>query len=86
MKINFIKLIAAIAVCQLAGAIGSFFTFSAIPTWYAALTKPSFSPPNWLFGPVWIVLYTLMGVSLYFIWDKAPKKLDEGYRTAFTSF
>ncbi|MEN9390449.1 MAG: hypothetical protein RLZZ283_549 [Candidatus Parcubacteria bacterium] len=61
-------LVACIAVCQLAGLIGTIFTLDAIPTWYAFLDKPSFSPPNWLFGPVWTALYTLMGVSLYLVW------------------
>jgi tryptophan-rich sensory protein len=71
MKIKSIaKLILAIVVCQVAGAIGSIFTFSSIPTWYATINKPSFTPPNWLFGPVWITLYTLMGISLYLIWNK----------------
>ncbi len=60
-----IKLIASVFVCQLAGIIGSIFTFSAIPEWYFFLNKPFFSPPNWLFGPAWIMLYTLMGISLY---------------------
>ena len=70
MKIKWGRLISAIALCQLAGIIGSAFTFSAIPTWFATLTKPSFSPPNYLFGPVWIILYTLMGISLYLVWGK----------------
>ena len=61
-------LVACIAVCQLAGVIGTIFTLDAIPTWYALLNKPSFSPPNWIFGPVWTILYTLMGVSLYLVW------------------
>ncbi|MFH1442648.1 MAG: TspO/MBR family protein [Candidatus Micrarchaeota archaeon] len=64
------KLVISIAVCQLAGILGSFFTIQNIPTWYATLNKPLFSPPNWLFGPVWTLLYLGMGVSLYFIWIK----------------
>lgn len=68
-----IKLIISIAICQLAGIIGSFFTISQIPSWYAGLIKPSFNPPNWLFGPVWLTLYTLMGISLYLIWLKGFK-------------
>jgi translocator protein len=67
MKI--IKLIVFIVISQLAGVVGSLFTFSAIPTWYATLKKPSFSPPNWIFGPVWIALYTLMGIAAYFVWQ-----------------
>lgn len=65
---NWIKFFISIALCQLAGVVGSVFTMSAIPTWYATLKKPFFSPPNWLFGPAWITLYALMGVSFYRIW------------------
>jgi len=64
------KLIASILICQMAGFVGSIFTASSIPTWYADLQKPTFSPPNWLFGPVWIILYTLMGISLYLVFNK----------------
>jgi len=68
------KLIAAIAACELAGILGSIVTFSSIPTWYAYLNKPGFSPPDWLFGPVWIILYALMGASLYLVWVKGIRK------------
>jgi len=70
---KFIKLIVSIAICLLAGGLGTIFTVSSIPTWYATLVKPSFSPPNWLFGPVWTLLYILMGISLYLIWKKGTK-------------
>ena len=70
---NLARLVVSILVCQAAGAVGSIFTVRAIPTWYAALNKPTFTPPSWLFGPVWIGLYTLMGISLYLVlrkgWD-----------------
>lgn len=68
-----LKLVISIVVAQSAGLIGTVFTISAIPTWYAYLNKPIFSPPNWLFGPVWTVLYTLIGISLYRIWIKNKK-------------
>lgn len=68
MKINWMKLIVSLLICQLAGIIGSLFTASSIPTWYATLNKPTFNPPNWIFAPVWIFLYALMGVSFYLIW------------------
>jgi len=64
------KLVFSIILAQSAGFIGTFFTISSIPTWYALLSKPTFSPPNWLFGPVWTILYTLIGISLYKIWIK----------------
>lgn len=71
MKINkIIKFILSIVLCQAAGLIGSLFTTSSITTWYVSLQKPSFAPPNWLFAPVWITLYILMGISFYLVWDK----------------
>lgn len=64
-----LKLVIAILICQLAGVIGSIATFPSIPTWYAALNKPAFNPPNWIFGPVWTTLFTLMGIAAYLIWQ-----------------
>lgn len=69
-KDNYAILLLFILVSQAAGLLGSFFTFSAIPSWYATLDKPFFSPPNWLFGPVWTTLYTLIGISAYLVWRK----------------
>jgi len=66
--INILKLVISILVCQGAGIIGSVFTTPAIPTWYAALQKPVFTPPNWLFAPAWITLYLLMGIAAFLIW------------------
>jgi tryptophan-rich sensory protein len=60
-------LVACILIPQLAGGIGSLATMSEIPTWYAGLQKPSFNPPNWIFGPVWGSLFLLMGISLYLV-------------------
>jgi len=74
MRINFFRLIASLIICQLAGSIGSIFTAPAITRWYATLQKPSFNPPNWIFSPVWIFLYLLMGVTLYIIWQNLPKR------------
>lgn len=64
------RLFWSIVVCQLAGLIGALFTASAIPEWYGTLTKPDFAPPNWVFGPVWTVLYILMGLALFYVWQK----------------
>jgi benzodiazapine receptor len=65
-----LKFIIALGVCQLAGFAGSIFTAPAIGGWYAALEKPSFTPPNWLFSPVWIALYALMAVAAFLVWNK----------------
>lgn len=64
------KLVVSIVACLAAGAIGSVFTRQAIPTWYATLEKPAFSPPNWLFAPVWTLLYIMMGVAAFLVWRK----------------
>lgn len=65
------RLIISIAVSQSAGLIGSIFTRSELQsTWYAALQKPSFQPPGWVFAPVWITLYTLMGIAAFLVWRK----------------
>jgi len=65
-----IKLIVSVVVSFAAGGIGSLFTFKAIPTWYQGLKKPPYTPPNWVFGPVWAALYSLMGISVFLVWQK----------------
>ncbi len=71
---NWQKFWLAVIGCELVGIIGAFFTTEAIPTWYASLNKPPFSPPNYLFGPVWTLLYFLMAVSFYLLWIKKENK------------
>lgn len=56
-------------------AIGSFFTFDSISSWYSTLNKPFFSPPNWVFGPVWTTLYILIGISAYLAYKSKASKL-----------
>ncbi len=70
---NYKRFVISLVLPQLAGLVGSLFTVSAITNWYSFLEKPSFSPPNWIFGPVWVVLYILMGISIYLIWQKADQ-------------
>ena len=60
-------LVCCIILPLLIGALGSLVTFAAIPTWYVTLTKPWFNPPNWVFGPVWTLLYIMMGIALWLI-------------------
>jgi benzodiazapine receptor len=79
-----VKLIAAILACEFVGVLGAMLTITSITTWYPTLQKPSFSPPNWLFGPVWTLLYALMGISAYLIWDKGIKK--KGVKPALKLF
>lgn len=69
--VDILKLVASVLLCQLAGFLGSLFTTPAIPTWYQTLNKPFFTPPNWIFSPVWISLFVLMGISLFFVWRRS---------------
>ena len=64
-----IKLIVSIVASFAAGGIGSLFTVKAIPTWYARLKKPRYTPPNRVFGPIWTTLYILMGISVFLVWQ-----------------
>lgn len=81
---NVVKLIVSILVCQIAGVIGGVFTASSVETWYATLSKPAFNPPNWLFSPVWITLYALMGIALFLVWRRGFPA--EGVRSAISLF
>ena len=70
MNIRFHKpfiLVFSLVVSFAAAALGNIATIPNIPTWYAALEKPLLNPPNWVFGPVWTILYTLIGVALYLV-------------------
>lgn len=69
--------------CQLAGLVGSIFTFPSISNWYKYLNKPFFNPPNWIFGSVWTTLYLLMGISFYLIWQSKSKKKNNKYFLIF---
>lgn len=81
---NLWKLVVAVAVVELIGNLGAIFTLPAISTWYASLAKPSFTPPSWLFGPAWIVLYALIGIALYLVWERGAGKPK--FRNAMLAF
>ena len=59
----------ALPICLLTGLLGSYATRNSITTWYAELSQPSFAPPDWTFGVVWPVLYVMMGISAFLIWN-----------------
>jgi tryptophan-rich sensory protein len=73
-KTSIFKLLASLALPLGLGAIAGLYTAEAIPGWYETLNRPSFNPPNWLFGPVWTTLYLLMGISLFLIWKHNKSK------------
>ena len=76
-----VKLLLSIILCLGIGFGSSFFTISSIQGWYSTIVKPGFLPPNWVFGPVWTILYILMGVSLFLVW--ASKKSKKNYNYFF---
>jgi len=67
---DIVKLAVCVIVCEGAGFIGSIFTAPNVPGWYASLAKPLFTPPSWLFAPVWTALYLLMGISVFLVWRR----------------
>jgi tryptophan-rich sensory protein len=81
---DILKLVVSIIACLAASAIGSVFTRGAIPTWYANLEKPFFTPPNWLFAPAWTLLYILMGIAAFLVWRKGLE--NRGVRIALIVF
>lgn len=68
------KLVISIIIPFFASFIGGLFTASSVSSWYLELAKPFFNPPSWIFGPVWTILYLLMGISLYLIWTSKYSK------------
>jgi len=61
-------LIGFLILCVGGGSISGISTIDQIDGWYATLKKPFFNPPNWIFGPVWTILYSAMGVAAWWIW------------------
>ena len=67
------KIAIAIVACVTIGFFSGFSTAESITSWYVTLNKPFFNPPNWIFAPVWTVLYILMGVAAGLVWDKGTE-------------
>jgi len=63
-----LALIGFLGACYAAAALGALWTAGSVSTWYPGLSKPSWTPPNWLFGPVWSALYTMMAVAAWLVW------------------
>jgi benzodiazapine receptor len=69
-----LKFFISVVIPLLVGGLGGFFTSSGVNGWYALANKPSFNPPNWIFAPVWTLLYLLMGIALYLVWKSEANK------------
>jgi tryptophan-rich sensory protein len=72
-------LAAAILFCLIAGSLGSLVTGTGPGSWYAQLAKPLFQPPDWIFAPVWTLLFILMGIALYLIWEQGTERPEVRY-------
>ncbi|MCX7732701.1 MAG: tryptophan-rich sensory protein [candidate division WOR-3 bacterium] len=70
MRRNLLKPVASIAVPLIIGFLGSMFTRQSVGNWFVTLKKPVFAPPNWLFAPAWALLYIMMGIAFYLIWQQ----------------
>ena len=70
MKKRILYITIGILVCLLIGFLSSIATQSSVNDWYTTLNKPSFTPPNELFAPVWTALYIMMGISAGMVWSK----------------
>jgi translocator protein len=67
---KYVSLLFSLLVCFGAAALGSVATTPQIATWYAGLHKPFFNPPNWIFGPVWTLLFAMMAIAAWLVWEK----------------
>jgi translocator protein len=78
---NTLKFVIAVSIPLLAGGISGFFTVTGVESWYQYINKPSWNPPNWIFGPVWTTLYIMMGIALFLVW-----KADTSYELKKIAF
>lgn len=81
---NILKLIISVAIPVAAGAVSGFFTSTGLGSWYQSIIKPSWNPPGWVFGPVWTLLYIMMGIALYLVWKTGAASALK--KTAITLF
>jgi tryptophan-rich sensory protein len=75
---RFAMLVVFVGLCLAVGALGGWVTAESVQTWYPTIAKPSFTPPNWVFGPVWTALYVLMGVAAWRVWRRAGSQARRG--------
>jgi translocator protein len=68
---SWLALVILLILCSTVAGVGGLITASSIPNWYASLAKPSWTPPGWIFGPVWSVLYLSMAVAAWLVWRQA---------------
>lgn len=80
---DLLALTVLVGICLLVGALGAAVTAASVSTWYTGIAKPSFNPPNAVFGPVWTVLYVLMAIAAWRVWRSTDKDTARGPLTLF---
>ena len=68
------KILISVAACLIIGFLSGLATTDSINEWYVNINKPSFNPPNWIFGPVWSILYTMMGIAAGVVWHQGIER------------
>jgi len=80
-----IRIAVVLTTCLLVGYLSGMVTRDSITTWYPTIVKPTFNPPNWIFAPVWSILYIMMGVAGGMVWSRLEQDA-ENVNKAFTFF
>jgi tryptophan-rich sensory protein len=80
------KLVGSVLLCEGAGAVGSIYTYEGVRDWFPNLEKPSFTPPGWVFAPVWTVLYALMGLSLHLASERRSEEDEDLWQASKALF
>jgi tryptophan-rich sensory protein len=81
---NVLKLLLSLVVPLAVGGLAGWTTSAGVAEWYPTLTKPTFNPPAWVFGPVWTLLYLMMGLAVFLVWRRGLEV--EGVRAALAVF
>jgi benzodiazapine receptor len=80
-----LRIVVVLMTCLVVGYLSGMVTRDSITTWYPKLVKPSFNPPNWIFAPVWTILYIMMGVAGGMVWNRMEQDA-ENVKKAFMFF